>query len=156
MSKRKWIELYVDGSCLNNPGPGGWAALLRFQRTEKVLAGNARCTTNNRMELQAVIEGLKALDRPSRITVYTDSQYVQQGITVWIHKWKAHGWRGYKNNEIKNKDLWVVLENTAKRHNIIWNWVMGHNGNPFHDRVDVLAREEARKTIHCKPNPDYE
>ncbi|MDG2320302.1 MAG: ribonuclease HI [Rhodospirillaceae bacterium] len=137
------VELYTDGACLGNPGPGGWAALLRFNGTEKELSGCDPDTTNNRMEMQAVIEGLKALSRPSTVTVYTDSQYVQKGITEWINAWKARGWKTAAKKPVKNVDLWLELDETQERHSVTWQWVKGHAGHPENERVDDLARQEA-------------
>ena len=137
------VELYTDGACLGNPGPGGWAALLRFNGTEKELSGCDPDTTNNRMEMQAVIEGLKALSRPSTVTVYTDSQYVQKGITEWINGWKAKGWKTAAKKPVKNVDLWLELDKTQERHSVTWQWVKGHAGHPENERVDDLARQEA-------------
>tara|TARA_B110000438_G_scaffold198156_1_gene189658 strand:- start:6699 stop:7157 length:459 start_codon:yes stop_codon:yes gene_type:complete len=137
------VELYTDGACLGNPGPGGWAALLRFNGTEKELSGCDPDTTNNRMEMQAVIEGLKALSRPSTVTVYTDSQYVQKGITEWINGWKARGWKTAAKKPVKNVDLWLELDETQERHSVTWQWVKGHAGHPENERVDDLARQEA-------------
>ena len=137
------VELYTDGACLGNPGPGGWAALLRFNGTEKELSGGDPDTTNNRMEMQAVIEGLKALSRPSTVTVYTDSQYVQKGITEWINGWKARGWKTAAKKPVKNVDLWLELDETQERHSVTWQWVKGHAGHPENERVDDLARQEA-------------
>ena len=137
------VELYTDGACLGNPGPGGWAALLRFNGTEKELSGCDPDTTNNRMEMQAVIEGLKALSRPSTVTVYTDSQYVQKGITEWINAWKARGWKTAAKKPVKNVDLWLELEETQERHSVTWQWVKGHACHPENERVDDLARQEA-------------
>jgi ribonuclease HI len=139
------VELYTDGACLGNPGPGGWAALLRFNGTEKELSGGDPGTTNNRMEMQAVIEGLKALSRPSTVTVYTDSQYVQKGITEWINGWKARGWKTAAKKPVKNVDLWLELDKTQERHSVTWQWVKGHAGHPENERVDDLARQEAEK-----------
>ena len=139
------VELYTDGACLGNPGPGGWAALLRFNGTEKELSGGDPGTTNNRMEMQAVIEGLKALSRPSTVTVYTDSQYVQKGITEWINGWKAKGWKTAAKKPVKNVDLWLELDKTQERHSVTWQWIKGHAGHPENERVDDLARQEAEK-----------
>jgi ribonuclease HI len=139
------VELYTDGACLGNPGPGGWAALLRFNGTEKELSGGDPDTTNNRMEMQAVIEGLKALSRPSTVTVYTDSQYVQKGITEWINGWKAKGWKTAAKKPVKNVDLWLELDKTQERHSVTWQWIKGHAGHPENERVDDLARQEAEK-----------
>ncbi|MDG2244427.1 MAG: ribonuclease HI [Rhodospirillaceae bacterium] len=139
------VELFTDGACLSNPGPGGWGALLRFNGTEKELVGGEEETTNNRMEMMAVIEGLKALTRPCVITVYTDSQYVQKGITEWIKGWKARGWKTASKKPVKNVDLWLALDEAQAQHNITWQWVKGHAGHPENERVDDLARWEAER-----------
>lgn len=139
------VELYTDGSCLGNPGPGGWGALLRFKGTDKELTGGHPDTTNNRMEMEAVVEGLNALMRPSVVTVYTDSQYVQKGITEWIKGWKARGWKTAAKKPVKNADLWVKLDEAQARHTVTWQWVKGHAGHPENERVDDLARWEAEK-----------
>lgn len=139
------VELYTDGSCLGNPGPGGWGALLRFNGTDKELAGGHPDTTNNRMEMQAVVEGLNALTRASMVTVYTDSQYVQKGITEWIKGWKARGWKTAAKKPVKNAELWVELDEAQARHSVKWQWVKGHAGHPENERVDDLARWEAEK-----------
>jgi ribonuclease HI len=128
------VVIYTDGACDPNPGPGGWAALLRFGKHEKELTGSDPDTTNNRMELQAVIAALDALKRPCRVALHTDSEYVQRGVTEWMPRWKAKGWRN-----IANRDLWEALDRTAQRHTIDWHWVKGHTGDPFNERVDRLA-----------------
>ena len=133
------VELFTDGACLGNPGPGGWGALLRFNGTEKELVGGEEETTNNRMEMLAVIEGLKALTRPCVITVYTDSQYVQKGITEWIKGWKARGWKTSSKKPVKNVDLWMALDEAQAQHNITWQWVKGHAGHPENERCDEMA-----------------
>ena len=139
------VEIFADGACLGNPGPGGWAALLRYRGTEKELSGGEALTTNNRMELMAVIGGLNALTRASRVVVTTDSQYVQKGITQWIHNWKKRGWRTADKQPVKNVDLWQKLDTACEGHDIDWQWVKGHSGHPENERVDVLARAEAEK-----------
>lgn len=139
------VELFTDGACLGNPGPGGWGALLRFNGTEKELVGGEPDTTNNRMEMQAVIEGLNALTRPCMITVYTDSQYVQKGITEWIKGWKARGWKTAAKKPVKNVDLWLALDEAQAKHTINWQWVKGHAGHTENERVDDLARWEAER-----------
>lgn len=139
------VELFTDGACLGNPGPGGWGTLLRFNGTEKEMAGGENDTTNNRMEMQAVIEGLNALTRPCIVTVYTDSQYVQKGITEWINGWKARGWKTASKKPVKNADLWRALDEAQAKHHVTWQWVKGHSGHPENERVDDLARGEAEK-----------
>jgi ribonuclease HI len=139
------VELFTDGACLGNPGPGGWAALLRFKGTERELAGGEPHTTNNRMELRAVIEGLKVLSRPCRVIVATDSQYVQKGISEWIDSWKRKNWRTANKKPVKNIDLWQELDAARNGHDVRWTWVRGHDGHAENERVDVLARAEAEK-----------
>ncbi len=139
------VELFADGACLGNPGPGGWGALLRFRGTEKEFSGGEAQTTNNRMELMAVIEGLKVLTRASRVVVTTDSQYVQKGMSEWIHSWKKRGWRTADKQPVKNVDLWQKLDEACSGHDITWKWVKGHSGHIENERVDVLARTEAEK-----------
>ncbi len=139
------VELFADGACLGNPGPGGWAALLRFKGADKEIAGGEPHTTNNRMELMAVIAGLNSLTRPCRIAVTTDSQYVQKGITKWIHSWKKRGWRTADKKPVKNVDLWQALDAARAQHRVTWHWVKGHSGHVENERVDELARAEAEK-----------
>jgi ribonuclease HI len=133
------VEIYTDGACRGNPGPGGWAALLTSNGRDKELSGAERATTNNRMELQAVIEALRALTRPVQARVYTDSQYVRRGILEWLPQWKARGWKTASGQAVKNQDLWEALEAQAARHQIEWHWVPGHAGVPGNERVDALA-----------------
>ena len=133
------IEMYTDGACKGNPGPGGWGVLLRAPGLEKELFGGEPLTTNNRMELTAVIEGLQALKRPCEVDLYLDSQYVRQGITEWIHGWKAKGWRTASKQPVKNADLWQILDGLAKQNEIKWLWVKGHAGHPGNERADQLA-----------------
>jgi len=135
------IEIYTDGACRGNPGPGGWGVLLRCGDQEKELYGGERDTTNNRMELQAAIESLKALKSPSKVRLATDSKYVMQGITQWMANWKRNGWRTANKKPVKNADLWQVLDETAKRHEIEWTWVKGHSGHPENERADELANK---------------
>jgi ribonuclease HI len=135
------IEIYTDGACRGNPGPGGWAALLQTGKREKELNGAEALTTNNRMELTAVIRALEALKRPVRARVYTDSEYVRRGITEWLAAWKSRGWRTAARKPVKNQDLWERLDELAARHAIEWHWVPGHAGVPGNERVDKLANE---------------
>lgn len=135
------VEIYTDGACRGNPGPGGWGVLLRMNGIEKELKGAESHTTNNRMELMAAIEGLQALTRVCEVSVYTDSQYVRQGMTEWLAGWKRRGWRNSKNEPVKNIDLWQQLDANAAKHQVRWFWVKGHSGHPENDRVDALANE---------------
>ena len=137
------VVIHTDGACSGNPGPGGWGAILAFGDHEKELKGGAANTTNNRMELMAAIEGLKALKRPCRVTLYTDSIYVRDGITRWVHNWQRNGWRTSDKKPVKNAELWQALVEAAQPHRIEWRWVKGHSGHPENDRVDALACAEA-------------
>ena len=143
------IEIYTDGACSGNPGPGGWGVLLRVREIETELCGGEPATTNNRMELLAVIQALQSFSEPITARVYTDSQYVQKGISEWIHNWKRRGWKTAAKDPVKNEDLWRRLDALAASHTIDWRWVKGHAGHPDNERVDALARaglEQARKT----------
>jgi ribonuclease HI len=133
------VALFTDGACRGNPGPGGWGAVLRFRNSEKELHGGEALTTNNRMELMAVIKGLQALKRPCHVDVTTDSQYVKNGITQWIHNWKRNGWRTASKKPVKNDDLWRLLDEAVARHEVHWHWVKGHSGHPENERADALA-----------------
>ncbi len=135
------VEIFTDGACKGNPGPGGWGVILRYQAKEKELWGGEAATTNNRMELLAVIRGLEALKRPSQVRVFTDSIYVQKGISEWIHAWKRKGWRTADKKEVKNQDLWRELDELAAKHDIEWRWVKGHAGHPENERADKLANK---------------
>jgi len=135
----KVVELFTDGACKGNPGAGGWGVLLRYGDAEKELYGGEAETTNNRMELMAVIRGLGALKRPMRVRVITDSQYVKNGITQWIHNWKRNGWRTAAKKPVKNADLWQQLEQAVSQHEVEWTWVKGHAGHPENERADLLA-----------------
>lgn len=139
----KTIEIHTDGSCLGNPGPGGWAALLRYKGIERELAGGEAHTTNNRMELMAAIMALETLTEPCRIVLHTDSQYVRQGITLWLPGWLRKHWKTASGDPVKNRELWERLHAAIARHEIDWRWVKGHNGDPDNERVDLLAREQA-------------
>ena len=143
------IAIYTDGACKGNPGPGGWGAILRLGKQEKELWGGEPATTNNRMELTAVIEALAALKRPVSATVYSDSQYVLNGISQWIHGWKKNGWRTSDKKPVKNADLWQQLDRLASLHTLEWVWVKGHAGHPENERADALANrgiEELKET----------
>ena len=133
------VEIYTDGACKGNPGPGGWGALLTFDGQERELFGGEPLTTNNRMELTAVIEALSSLKRPSRVILHTDSQYVQKGITEWIRGWKAKGWKTASKAPVKNVDLWKKLDGLAALHHVDWRWVKGHAGHDGNERADELA-----------------
>jgi ribonuclease HI len=134
------VQLFTDGACSGNPGPGGWGAILRWKGIEKELCGGEAATTNNRMELTAVIAGLSALKRPSRVTVFTDSQYVQKGITEWLARWKSRGWLTADKQPVRNVDLWQALDHAVARHTVRFEWVRGHAGHPENERADALAR----------------
>ncbi|CAG0951798.1 Ribonuclease HI [Rhodocyclaceae bacterium] len=148
MSDTDIIDIYTDGACSGNPGPGGWGAILRAKGQEKELFGGEAQTTNNRMEMMAVIEALRAMKRPVAARVYTDSQYVMKGITEWIQGWKRRGWKTAGKEPVKNEDLWRTLDALASQHKLEWHWVRGHNGHPENERADELARrgvEQARR-----------
>jgi ribonuclease HI len=134
------VELYTDGACSGNPGPGGWGALLLYGDHRRELSGGETSTTNNRMELQAVIEGVRALKRSVPLTIYTDSVYVMKGITEWIAGWKRNGWRTAAKKPVKNEDLWRELDSVLEGHDVQWRWVKGHAGDPGNERADELAR----------------
>jgi ribonuclease HI len=143
----KKVEIFTDGACSGNPGPGGWAALLRFGEAEKEIAGGELQTTNNRMEMKAAIEGLKALKSPCEVALYTDSTYVKDGITKWIFGWQKNGWKTADKKPVKNVELWQELLETMKPHKIEWHWVRGHDGHTENERVDKLAREQCKAQI---------
>jgi ribonuclease HI len=135
------VEIYTDGACRGNPGPGGWGALLSYGEHQKELSGAEVLTTNNRMELTAVIRALEALKRPSQLRIFTDSEYVRRGITEWVKSWKARGWKTADRKPVKNQDLWERLDELVLPHQIEWRWVKGHSGVPGNERVDQLANE---------------
>lgn len=139
------VEVATDGACLGNPGPGGWAALLRHAGRERELVGAESQTTNNRMELMAAISALEALRRPCKVRLTTDSQYVRQGICEWLPGWERRGWRTAGGGEVKNRDLWQRLRDAARPHEVEWLWVKGHSGDPDNERVDRLARDAAER-----------
>ena len=134
------VDIFTDGACSGNPGPGGWGAILRYGDREKELCGGEAPTTNNRMELMAAIRALEALKRPCIVRIHSDSQYLRDGITRWIHAWKARGWRTADNKPVKNVDLWQRLEAAGAPHRVVWVWVRGHAGHPENERADALAR----------------
>lgn len=145
------VNLFTDGACSGNPGPGGWGVLLRYREHEKELSGGEPATTNNRMEMLAVINGLEALKQPSRVRICTDSQYVMKGITEWLAAWKRRGWKTADRKPVKNVDLWQRLETALAPHRVEWQWVRGHNGHPENERVDELARIACQRATTTSP-----
>ncbi len=139
MSDSSIVDIYTDGACSGNPGPGGWGVLLRYNDNERELMGGELETTNNRMELTAAIMGLESLKRPARVRLHTDSTYLRDGITKWIHNWKANGWKTAGKKPVKNVDLWQRLEEAIAPHDVEWHWVKGHAGHPENERADMLA-----------------
>lgn len=137
----KHVTIYTDGACRGNPGPGGWGAILFYGQHEKTLSGAEQDTTNNRMELMAAIQALAALQQACKVDLHTDSQYVQKGISEWLHAWKKRGWVKADKKPVKNADLWQALDAEASRHQVSWHWVKGHSGHPLNDRADALANE---------------
>ena len=137
------IKIYTDGSCLENPGTGGWAAIILNGTEKKVLKGSQKNSTNNRMELTAPIEALKTINENGQIDVYTDSKYVKMGITEWIINWKKNGWKTADKKDVKNKDLWIELDQLTKKYQVKWNWVKGHSDNNLNNEVDLIARSAA-------------
>lgn len=154
MSSQPLVELFTDGACSGNPGAGGWAALLRYRGHERELSGGEAQTTNNRMEMLAVIHGLEALTRPVSVCIYTDSEYVLKGATEWLTAWELRGWRTAGGQAVKNVDLWQRLEAALNPHQVKWKWVRGHSGHPENERVDALARAAIRKQrLSSPPTP---
>ncbi|WP_066809081.1 ribonuclease HI [Sphingomonas asaccharolytica] len=143
MTELSHVEIATDGACKGNPGPGGWGVLIRMGAREKELSGGEKLTTNNRMELMAAIEGLNALKRPCRVTLSTDSRYVMDGLTKWIHGWRKNGWKTSDKKPVKNADLWQALIDAAAPHRVEWVWVKGHAGHPDNERADKLASDAA-------------
>ena len=137
------VVIHTDGSCLSNPGPGGWAAILQWQGNERELIGSELDTTNNRMELMVAIMGLNAVTRPMLVDLHTDSRYVMNGVQDWMPRWKANGWKTAAKKPVANQDLWQQLDEAVIRHQVRWHWVKGHAGNPLNERCDVLARSAA-------------
>ena len=141
----KTVLIYTDGACLGNPGPGGWAAIIQYGSVEKIVQGAEKDTTNNRMELMAAIKGLQALTEPCKVTLYTDSVYVQQGANEWLSNWKKNNWKTAAKKPVKNIDLWQEIDKLISQHHIVWQWVKGHNGHPENERVDLLARDAIKE-----------
>ena len=140
------VEIFTDGACSGNPGPGGWGALLRYGDAERELSGHEPSTTNNRMELMAVIAAMEALTRPCDVNISTDSRYVMDGVTSWMANWKRNGWRTAAKKPVKNVDLWQRLDDALASHSVEWQWVKGHSGHPENERVDALARAAVQGT----------
>ena len=145
MSSNKHVEIYTDGACSGNPGPGGWGALLRFNGVEKEMNGGEEETTNNRMELMAAIKALEAVKRPVPIRLVSDSTYLRDGITKWINGWRKNGWKTANKTPVANQDLWQRLDELNQSHDISWEWVKGHSGHPMNERCDDMARQEAER-----------
>lgn len=146
----KRVEIFTDGSCKGNPGPGGWAALLRLGKHEKELVGGEADTTNNRMEMTAAIRGLEALTEACAVELYSDSKYVLDGITKWVEGWQRRGWKNASKKPVRNADLWHELIDAAARHQVSWHWVKGHDGHPENERVDRLASDEADRQARAR------
>ena len=147
------VEIWTDGACSGNPGPGGWGAILRYGETEKDLCGGEALTTNNRMELLAAISALEALSRPCVVALHTDSQYLRGGVTSWMHNWKRNGWRTADKKPVKNEDLWKRLDAATARHTIAWRWVKGHAGDAMNERADELARKGMKPFLEKGAKP---
>jgi ribonuclease HI len=143
----KHVEIYTDGACSGNPGPGGWGAVLMYGKTEKEISGHEEHTTNNRMELMAAIKALHVLKEPCKVTLHTDSKYVLQGITEWVEGWEKRGWKTADKKPVKNVDLWQALVAAAEKHDIHWKWVKGHAGNVHNDRADALATGAIKRVV---------
>jgi ribonuclease HI len=142
------VEVFTDGACRGNPGPGGWGVILRYANREKELYGGEPVTTNNRMELTAVIRALEALKRRCHVRIVTDSQYVRNGMTQWIHNWKRNGWRTADRKPVKNAELWQCLDDLVQKHDVDWEWVKGHSGHPENERADALANRGIDELNH--------
>lgn len=148
------VIIYTDGACLGNPGPGGWAAILCYGEHEKELSGRFRQTTNNRMELRAAVEALNALKRPCRVELYTDSSYLRDGITQWVHTWRRNGWKTASKSPVKNQDLWKALMDAVERHQVEWRWTKGHAGDELNERADEVATDAARAVSNADPTDE--
>jgi len=151
----KKVEIFTDGACKGNPGPGGWGVLLRYGRVEKSLFGGEPATTNNRMELTAAIQGLAALKQPCDVVLTTDSQYVRKGITEWVQKWKLNQWRTADKKPVKNQDLWVQLDELTNKHRVQWNWIKGHSGHRENEIADQLANQGISEAKHATDRIGY-
>ncbi len=151
----KKVTIYTDGSCLGNPGPGGYGAIISFNDKQKEISGGFIRTTNNRMELLAPAKALQQLKHECEVQIYTDSQYVKKGISEWIHNWKKNGWRTSNKKAVKNADLWQTLESNCEQHKVTWHWVKAHNGHPQNERADDLAREAAQSN-KLEPDTGFE
>lgn len=149
MSAQAIVEIFTDGACKGNPGPGGWGVLLRYQGREKKLFGGELDTTNNRMELRAAIEGLKALKKPCKVVLTTDSSYVKNGIEKWLFNWKKNNWRNSQKQAVKNQDLWQQLDALASQHQVSWQWVKGHSGHRENEIADSLANKGVEEILLC-------
>ena len=149
------VEIFTDGACRGNPGPGGWAAILRYRKTTKVVSGAEPAATNNRMELLAAIEALERLTRPCRVVLATDSQYLRRGITEWLPRWRDNGWRTTQKTAVKNRDLWQRLETATQPHQIDWRWVKGHSGHPENEQADQAANEAIDAMQAPDAAPEY-
>ncbi|MDH5772907.1 MAG: ribonuclease HI [Rhodospirillaceae bacterium] len=145
MGEPSIVDIFTDGACSGNPGPGGWGVVMRWNGEEKEIYGGEADTTNNRMELMAAIRGLESLKREMKVRVHTDSTYVKDGITKWIHGWKNNGWKTAAKKPVKNQDLWQMLDRAISEHNVEWHWVKGHAGHPENERADELARRGAEE-----------
>lgn len=143
-AQRKIVEIFTDGACTGNPGPGGWGAILQYEGREKEISGFEPHTTNNRMEMRAVLEALTLLKEPCIVRLHTDSQYLKNGITTWIKAWKRNAWKTSTKSPVKNKDLWTAIDEAAQRHEVQWFWIKGHAGHPQNERADELARVAIR------------
>ena len=147
------VEIWTDGACSGNPGPGGWGAILKWKNQNKEISGGEHETTNNKMELVAVIEAIKSLNKKCDVNVYTDSIYVRDGITQWIKKWKNNNWKNAQKKNVKNKELWMELDGLVQQHNVDWHWIKGHAGNPLNERADELARNAILTLAHQTNHP---
>lgn len=150
MADRPVVVITTDGACKGNPGPGGWAAILQWNGTEKTLSGAEMGTTNNRMEMTAALKALEAMKKPADITLVTDSRYLLEGMTQWMHGWKRNGWRNASKQPVKNADLWMALDAAARAHRIRWEWVRGHSGHPMNERADALANEAIAAMLEAR------